>query len=165
VPRGSFALSFDCVQWPFYIHQKSHATRIISLLHMITSALKVPTAAQIWDVRTGRQSGAISDAHGMAVRDIDFAKQQDNLVVTAGEDCKVRLWDLRQALSPIWLSVADQFYMHARTTACQARTLSCSEATVYAASRATPLASLCCRGNRGMAMLADWRSSMTELRV
>lgn len=137
----------------------------ISLLHMISSALKVPTAAQVWDVRSGRQSVAISDAHGMAVRDIDFAKQQDNLVVTAGEDCKVRLWDLRQALSPIRHSMADHFYMHAHTTTCQARTLSCSKATVYAASRATLLACLCRRGKRGMAMLADWRSSMTKLRV
>lgn len=33
----------------------------------------------------------------MAVREMDFAKQQDNLIVTAGDDCKLRLWDLRRA--------------------------------------------------------------------
>ncbi len=53
--------------------------------------------AQVWDLRSGQQSGAISSAHGMPVRDVDFAKQQDNLIVTAGDDCKLRLWDLRHA--------------------------------------------------------------------
>ncbi|EIE27740.1 WD40 repeat-like protein [Coccomyxa subellipsoidea C-169] len=55
------------------------------------------SSVQVWDLRSGQQSGAISSAHGMPVRDVDFAKQQDNLIVTAGDDCKLRLWDLRHA--------------------------------------------------------------------
>ncbi|CAL8463698.1 g3232 [Coccomyxa elongata] len=49
------------------------------------------TSVQVWDLRSGQQSGAITEAHGMAVREVDFAKQQDNLIVTAGDDCKLRL--------------------------------------------------------------------------
>ena len=43
-------------------------------------------------------SAAVNGAHFAAVRDIDYARQQENLIVTTGDDCKLRLWDLRQGL-------------------------------------------------------------------
>jgi hypothetical protein len=40
-------------------------------------------------------------AHAATVRDVDFARQQDGLVVTAGDDCRLRLWDLRHGPAPV----------------------------------------------------------------
>lgn len=37
----------------------------------------------------------IPEAHLMPVRDIDFAHQQQHRIVSAGDDCKVCIWDLR----------------------------------------------------------------------
>ena len=52
-------------------------------------------AVQLHDLRAMQQSGSISAAHSMPIRDVDFARQQDNLMATAGDDCMFRLWDLR----------------------------------------------------------------------
>lgn len=53
--------------------------------------------AQVWDLRSMKRTGDVPDAHFMPVRDIDFAHQQQHLVVSAGDDCKLCLWDLRCA--------------------------------------------------------------------
>ena len=53
---------------------------------------------QLHDLRAMQQSATITDAHSMPIRDIDFARQQDNLLATAGIDCMFRLWDLRCCL-------------------------------------------------------------------
>ena len=85
---------FKAAKWgKLILHQVFLACidRIIQLLHLVF--------LQVWDLRSAQQSGAIPEAHGMAVRSVDFAKQQDNLIVTAGDDCKLRLWDLRRVLA------------------------------------------------------------------
>lgn len=53
---------------------------------------------QIWDIRCMKRVGEIADAHLMPVRDIDFAHQQQHRIVSAGDDCKICIWDLRFAL-------------------------------------------------------------------
>ncbi len=50
---------------------------------------------QIWDIRSMKRVGEIPHAHLMPVRDIDFAKQQQHKIVSAGDDCKLCIWDLR----------------------------------------------------------------------
>ena len=61
---------------------------------------------QLHDLRAMQQSATITDAHSMPIRDIDFARQQDNLLATAGIDCMFRLWDLR--CCSVWLFRASQ---------------------------------------------------------
>ncbi|CAL5224411.1 g7093 [Coccomyxa viridis] len=56
---------------------------------------------QLHDLRAMQQSGSISHAHSMPIRDVDFARQQDNLMATAGDDCMFRLWDLRNLEQPL----------------------------------------------------------------
>ena len=58
-------------------------------------------AVQLHDLRAMQQSGSIAAAHSMPVRDVDFARQQDNLMATAGDDCMFRLWDLRLLMPPV----------------------------------------------------------------
>ncbi|GLI70488.1 hypothetical protein VaNZ11_015369 [Volvox africanus] len=51
---------------------------------------------QTWDLRNlGRPMGEIKMAHKMPVRSISFAPHNDTRVLTAGDDCKLRFWDLR----------------------------------------------------------------------
>ena len=52
---------------------------------------------QIWDIRSMKRIGEIPHAHLMPVRDIDFAKHQQHKIVSAGDDCKLCIWDLRYA--------------------------------------------------------------------
>ncbi|CAK0785551.1 hypothetical protein CVIRNUC_008761 [Coccomyxa viridis] len=56
---------------------------------------------QLHDLRAMQQSATITDAHSMPIRDIDFARQQDHLLATAGIDCMFRLWDLRKPAQPL----------------------------------------------------------------
>ena len=56
-----------------------------------------PHVLQIWDTRSMKRVGEIPHAHLMPVRDIDFAKQQQHKIVSAGDDCKLCIWDLRYA--------------------------------------------------------------------
>ncbi len=55
--------------------------------------------AQTWDLRAlgpgCRPSGEIKHAHKMPVRSISFAPHADTRILTAGDDCKLRFWDLR----------------------------------------------------------------------
>ena len=57
-------------------------------------------AVQVWDVRSFKRSGEIEGAHHMPVRDIDFAQHQQHRIVTAGDDGKLRFWDLRYVVAP-----------------------------------------------------------------
>ena len=50
---------------------------------------------QVWDIRSMKRVGEIPHAHLMPVRDIDFANQQQHKIVSAGDDCKLCIWDLR----------------------------------------------------------------------
>lgn len=56
---------------------------------------------QIWDTRSMKRVGETPHAHLMPVRDIDFAKQQQHKIVSAGDDCKLCIWDLRMLGSAI----------------------------------------------------------------
>lgn len=42
-----------------------------------------------------RRSAEVESAHHMPVRDVDFARGQAHLLLSAGDDCRLRLWDLR----------------------------------------------------------------------
>ncbi|KAK9815701.1 hypothetical protein WJX72_008294 [[Myrmecia] bisecta] len=50
---------------------------------------------QLWDLRTLKKTGEIEGAHYMPVRDIDFAHRHEHQIVSGGDDCKLRFWDLR----------------------------------------------------------------------
>ncbi|KAG2493240.1 hypothetical protein HYH03_008656 [Edaphochlamys debaryana] len=51
---------------------------------------------QTWDLRSlSRPMGEIKMAHKMPVRSISFAPHSDTRILTAGDDCKLRFWDLR----------------------------------------------------------------------
>ncbi|MEW5311662.1 MAG: hypothetical protein WDW38_003357 [Sanguina aurantia] len=52
---------------------------------------------QIWDLRSMSKSSEITGAHKMPVRDVSFAPQNNQRIVSAGDDCKLRVWDLRMS--------------------------------------------------------------------
>jgi WD40 repeat protein len=39
--------------------------------------------------------GEITSAHRMPVRDVSFAHASEHRIVSGGDDCKLRVWDLR----------------------------------------------------------------------
>ncbi|CAD7704086.1 unnamed protein product [Ostreobium quekettii] len=59
---------------------------------------------QIWDLRAMQQTKEVDNAHEMPVRDVDFAGQQQGQLATCGDDCAIRIWDLRQMKEPTQLS-------------------------------------------------------------
>ena len=65
----------------------------------LTRALLIVTRrTQTWDLRTlSRPMGEIKMAHKQPVRSISFAPHADTRILTAGDDCKLRYWDLRCA--------------------------------------------------------------------
>eukprot|EP00198_Chlamydomonas_reinhardtii_P010611 XP_001699948.1 predicted protein [Chlamydomonas reinhardtii] len=57
---------------------------------------------QTWDLRTlSRPMGEIKMAHKQPVRSISFAPHADTRILTAGDDCKLRYWDLRNPGQPL----------------------------------------------------------------
>ena len=44
-----------------------------------------------------RRAAMIEGAHQMPVRDVDIARGNMHLLVSAGDDCRLRVWDLRRA--------------------------------------------------------------------
>jgi WD40 repeat protein len=50
---------------------------------------------QIWDLRTMQMTAQTSGAHRMTVRDVSFAPRSEHVVVSGGDDCKLKLWDTR----------------------------------------------------------------------
>ncbi|KAK9836359.1 hypothetical protein WJX81_008394 [Elliptochloris bilobata] len=50
---------------------------------------------QVWDLRAMRCSAEIEGAHQMPVRDVDVARGSPHLLLSAGDDCRLRFWDLR----------------------------------------------------------------------
>ncbi|GFR45435.1 hypothetical protein Agub_g6814, partial [Astrephomene gubernaculifera] len=57
---------------------------------------------QTWDLRSlSRPMGEIKMAHKMPVRSISFAPHNDTRILTAGDDCKLRFWDLRNPGQPL----------------------------------------------------------------
>jgi len=54
------------------------------------------TGIQLWDLRSQAQVASVSSAHRMPVRDLNFSTQHAFHLVSAGDDCKVRIWDTRK---------------------------------------------------------------------
>lgn len=52
---------------------------------------------QVWDLRTLSEAARVDKAHAGGARDVDCAPRQQHLVLTCGDDAKLRLWDLRCA--------------------------------------------------------------------
>mmetsp|Transcript_18287 Transcript_18287/g.45960 ORF Transcript_18287/g.45960 Transcript_18287/m.45960 type:complete len:359 (+) Transcript_18287:143-1219(+) len=50
----------------------------------------------VWDARSLARTAEVESAHAMPVRDIDISRHNAHHMVTAGDDCKLRLWDLRK---------------------------------------------------------------------
>ena len=44
-----------------------------------------------------RRVADIEGAHQMPVRDVDVARGNAHLLLSAGDDCRLRLWDMRRA--------------------------------------------------------------------
>lgn len=43
----------------------------------------------------------IPDAHALRVRDVDSCPWTDNVIVTGGDDCQCKVWDLRHTSEPL----------------------------------------------------------------
>eukprot|EP00798_Chlamydomonas_sp_ICE-L_P004935 gene4935-34706_t len=50
---------------------------------------------QLWDFRSMTKTAEVVGAHRMPTRDVSFAAHDQNRIVSAGDDCKLRFWDLR----------------------------------------------------------------------
>ena len=53
---------------------------------------------QLWDLREPRRTGDWADVHTLPVRDVDFAHQTQDVLVSTGDDSRLRIWDLRWAI-------------------------------------------------------------------
>lgn len=59
------------------------------------------TSVQIMDLRSRARAGGSDRAHAMPARDVDFNPKRRHLLVTAGDDCRVRFWDERNFSGPV----------------------------------------------------------------
>jgi len=50
---------------------------------------------QVWDLRSMACTGEVSSAHRMPVRDVCFSPCNEHRLVSSGDDCKLRVWDVR----------------------------------------------------------------------
>ena len=57
----------------------------------------LPLGVQVWDLRAMRRVAEIEGAHQMPVRDVDVARGNAHLLLSAGDDCRLRVWDMRRA--------------------------------------------------------------------
>jgi WD40 repeat protein len=53
----------------------------------------------LWELSTGQLLGELENAHYMDIADIDIAVSND-LILTAGKDCKVKLWLIHDLFFP-----------------------------------------------------------------
>ncbi|KAJ7373902.1 Protein tssc1 [Desmophyllum pertusum] len=54
-----------------------------------------------WDVRTMRPVYTIESAHNQLLRDLDFNPNKQYILVSCGDDCKMRFWDTRNPTEPL----------------------------------------------------------------
>ncbi|RMX41659.1 hypothetical protein pdam_00008865 [Pocillopora damicornis] len=59
------------------------------------------TTIKGWDVRTMRPVYTIESAHNQLVRDLDFNPNKQYILVSCGDDCKMRFWDTRNTTDPL----------------------------------------------------------------
>lgn len=50
---------------------------------------------QVWDLRSCQKPTADIPTHKMPTRSISFAPHNEMRMVTSGDDCKLRFWDMR----------------------------------------------------------------------
>ena len=53
------------------------------------------------DARSGELREGVPRAHSMRCRALAFNPRRENIVATGGDDCRVRVWDLRRASEPV----------------------------------------------------------------
>nr|CAB3267313.1 protein TSSC1-like [Phallusia mammillata] len=63
-----------------------------------------------WDVRSQTQAFKIENAHGQLVRDLDYNPNKQYHIVTCGDDCLVKFWDVREPTLPV--SVLSEDHSH-----------------------------------------------------
>ena len=49
---------------------------------------------QLWDVREPRHTADWANVHALPVRDVDFAHQTADVLVSTGDDSRLHIWDL-----------------------------------------------------------------------
>ncbi|XP_076818994.1 EARP and GARP complex-interacting protein 1-like [Clavelina lepadiformis] len=54
-----------------------------------------------WDVRGDAEAFRIENAHGQLVRDLDFNPNKQYYLVSCGDDCLVKFWDVREPTAPV----------------------------------------------------------------
>ena len=59
------------------------------------------TSVWVWDTRANKRREALSRAHAMRCRALSFDPARQHRIATGGDDCRVRLWDLRHAAKPV----------------------------------------------------------------
>ncbi|CAH1255268.1 TSSC1 [Branchiostoma lanceolatum] len=59
------------------------------------------TTIRGWDVRTMQQVYCIDNAHGQLVRELDFNPNKQYYLVSCGDDCNVKFWDVRNSTEPV----------------------------------------------------------------
>ncbi|CAF1085034.1 unnamed protein product [Didymodactylos carnosus] len=66
--------------------------------HQGTQQISISIGPNIrgWDLRTMKVSYQIDSAHPPFVRDIDYNPNRQYYIMTCGDDCKVKFWDLRK---------------------------------------------------------------------
>lgn len=50
---------------------------------------------QLWDMRSMACTGEVQRAHTMPVRDVCFSTGSGHHIISSGDDCKLKVWDLR----------------------------------------------------------------------
>ncbi|EDV23446.1 uncharacterized protein TRIADDRAFT_27591 [Trichoplax adhaerens] len=59
------------------------------------------TNIKAWDLRAMKPAYTIENAHGILVRDLDFNPNKPYYVVSCGDDCQVKFWDVRNSTEPL----------------------------------------------------------------
>ncbi|CAI5965019.1 unnamed protein product [Closterium sp. NIES-64] len=66
-----------------------------------TIATTADTSIACWDLRAAIKTASIEGAHHLQIRDIDFNPNHPHILASAGDDSRIRLWDLRSTKQAI----------------------------------------------------------------
>ncbi|KAI8915129.1 WD40-repeat-containing domain protein [Entophlyctis helioformis] len=64
-------------------------------------AVGVGRTVSCWDIRSNSESYAISNAHELGVRSLDYNPNKPYHIATGGDDCHIRIWDMRNSQTPL----------------------------------------------------------------